>query len=259
MRVPSRRSVLPALSFLAAVTAGPAPASAQGTLPPCGPSSPAVTIFGLSPRSDYRERNEFELGAPSDTTAIQTGPIELTMRDEESGEVFYRDRPADESGTYFVVLDPGDGPAIVQLSYDESQEEESVCRRTVTRRVEPTGRTFRPLTYFFGSCFQRARRPRLVMLACGDAGYYLHRLRWRRWDRPVALARGVARVKTCVPFCAAGGFGEYPIRVRLSVKRTCGDDRRYYTRITVIYPRGRPAGMPPRDTSRFSCAYLTNR
>jgi hypothetical protein len=56
------------------------------------------------------------------------------MRDEASGRQFYRDGDADEFGTYVVRLDRGDGPAIVELSYDEEQEDGTICRRTVSRR-----------------------------------------------------------------------------------------------------------------------------
>jgi hypothetical protein len=94
-----------------------------------------------------------------------------------------------------------------------------------------------------------------VIIACGDGNYQLRRLRWRGWNRATAKARGYAWVNDCVPYCAAGTFHRYRVRVRASRIRRCShdDDRYRYTRLRITYPGRRLAGIPRRATLRVPC------
>ncbi|MEU3694951.1 hypothetical protein AB0E75_04850 [Streptomyces griseoviridis] len=88
-------------------------------------------------------------------------------------------------------------------------------------------------------------RPGAYLLACGDGNSRLDSLRWSRWDARAAVAQGVNVVNDCVPYCAAGTFRSYPVTVRLEAPagdRGAGEPR--FTRISVTYTDGRPAGAP---------------
>ena len=73
------------------------------------------------------------------------------------------------------------------------------------------------------------------------------KLRWRGWNRARASARGVAYANDCKPYCAAGHFHDYRVRVRASRPRIL-DGGYAYTRLRISYPGARPPGAPRVDT-----------
>lgn len=88
-------------------------------------------------------------------------------------------------------------------------------------------------------CRYGIRRPKLVILACGDGGIWLRDLRWRRWGGPVAVGYGTYGYKLCEPDCATGGFREIAATVRFHRRRECPDRTHlYYRRVTVIEGSG---------------------
>ncbi|MCE4948664.1 MULTISPECIES: hypothetical protein [Streptomyces] len=89
--------------------------------------------------------------------------------------------------------------------------------------------------------------PGTFMLACGDGNNVLTSLRWSQWHSRSAVAEGTDMVNDCRPYCAAGHFHGYPVRVRLDTPqaRTGHDGQRHFTRVTLTYPADRPA-----DTAR---------
>ncbi|MFJ3669563.1 hypothetical protein ACIPSE_24220 [Streptomyces sp. NPDC090106] len=87
-------------------------------------------------------------------------------------------------------------------------------------------------------------RPSDFMLACGDGNSRLASLKWTQWGTEAARAEGVNWVNDCTPYCAAGRFHGYPVKVLLdqpqSWKKQPGTT--HYARITLVYPDDRPAG-----------------
>ncbi|MFF2811387.1 hypothetical protein ACFVT2_30290 [Streptomyces sp. NPDC058000] len=90
------------------------------------------------------------------------------------------------------------------------------------------------------------QRPGTFMLACGDGNNVLTSLRWSQWQSGSAVARGTDMVNDCRPYCAAGHFHGYPVKVRLdnAQPRAGHSGKRHFTRVTLTYPAGRPADTP---------------
>ncbi|GHE38935.1 hypothetical protein [Streptomyces vinaceus] len=87
-------------------------------------------------------------------------------------------------------------------------------------------------------CFSQAQvRPREYLLACGDGNNRLVRLRWDSWGQRTATATGTDMVNDCTPYCAAGKFRAYPVRVTLSHPRPWPGhpDVQRYTSIRLLY------------------------
>ncbi|WP_438483982.1 hypothetical protein [Streptomyces sp. S186] len=93
---------------------------------------------------------------------------------------------------------------------------------------------------------QAQERPGTFILACGDGNNVLKSLRWSHWTSRSAAAVGTDMVNDCVPYCAAGHFHGYPVRVRLDSPqlRSGHSGQWHYTRVTLTYPADRPAGTP---------------
>jgi hypothetical protein len=75
-------------------------------------------------------------------------------------------------------------------------------------------------------------RPAQVVVACGDANFYVDRLHWSRWTSTDAIASGVGHRNDCKPNCAAGRFHASPLVIRLSRVVECVPGRREFSRIT---------------------------
>ncbi|MFI1199903.1 hypothetical protein ACH4VR_10655 [Streptomyces sp. NPDC020883] len=96
-------------------------------------------------------------------------------------------------------------------------------------------------------CVGKAQeRPGSFILACGDGNNVLKSLRWSHWTSRSAAAVGTDMVNDCRPYCAAGHFHGYPVRVRLDSPqaRSGHSGQQHYTRVTLTYPADRPAGTP---------------
>ena len=114
----------------------------------------------------------------------------------------------------------------------------------------------RERVYFPARCSSPSYRPRTVVIACGDGNFQLKGMHWRGWNSRTAYGRGFAWVNDCEPFCAAGHFHYYPIRVRLTKprSRTCGVRKRFlYRRVRIRYTGPRPAGARRVDSFPFGC------
>ncbi|KUL36814.1 hypothetical protein ADL22_23175 [Streptomyces sp. NRRL F-4489] len=96
-------------------------------------------------------------------------------------------------------------------------------------------------------CTGNARvKPGNFILACGDGNNVLTSLHWSQWRSRAALGEGTDLVNDCRPYCAAGHFHGYPVRVRFDTpqRRTGHTGQWRYTRVTLIYPANRPSGTP---------------
>ena len=64
-------------------------------------------------------------------------------------------------------------------------------------------------------------RPRRYVFACGDGNAYVKDVRWTAWTGSAALATATWVQNDCTPYCAAGHFHSYPVRLRFDrPKRT---------------------------------------
>jgi hypothetical protein len=93
-------------------------------------------------------------------------------------------------------------------------------------------------------------RPKNYILTCGDGGVQLNKLSWTSWTPGLASATGTLVENTCTPSCVAGNFRSYPVLVvfwgQAAVKNHPG--QHCYTRMTLIYPGKRPAGLGQTQT-----------
>ncbi|WP_042364741.1 hypothetical protein [Streptacidiphilus neutrinimicus] len=89
-------------------------------------------------------------------------------------------------------------------------------------------------------------RPATYVLACGDGNNYLSGAKWSTWSTGSATGTATDQANDCVPYCAAGHFRGFPVKVRLDqpVPWTGHPGQVRYTRITLDYPGARPTGMP---------------
>lgn len=96
-------------------------------------------------------------------------------------------------------------------------------------------------------CFAQAQmRPSEYLLACGDGNNRLVGLRWETWGPGSATATGTDMVNDCRPYCAAGRFHAYPVRVTLSNPQAWPDhpDLRRFTTIRLVYTDTAPDPVP---------------
>lgn len=105
-----------------------------------------------------------------------------------------------------------------------------------------------------GSGTAPAYRPHRLWIS-GDGAFFTKQMTWARWDTLRASGHGTAAVDDCKPYCAAGTYHYYLVRVRLGdPRRVCG--RRFFTRIVIVYPNSHPPGSPSRlvlDPYRVTC------
>ena len=88
-------------------------------------------------------------------------------------------------------------------------------------------------------------RPHRALWSCGDGnGWYRH-LRWRKWERRHAFAFGNLWLNDCKPYCAAGTFHHYPLRVRVFRVRKRGGHR-VFTRSAYVFLDEKPPNWPRR-------------
>lgn len=233
------------LALLLAATvlllAGAAPASAQEPVGCGGPQS-VIRIEGLKGAIPYGDPEKFTLSwdnAPG--SSASNAHIKIT--DTGSGEVFFSRRlEQDEEGPFFVRLDLGERAADVTVTSTETDASGASCEQSFTQRVIGLRRFELPTR-----CREGSYRPRKFLIACGDGGVFVDKIRWRVWNRPVATGTGTLHVNTCQPNCAEGRFRKARVRLRAYRLRRCEADNAYrYTRVRITLPK-RPI------TERFDC------
>nr|WSX48445.1 hypothetical protein OG409_05465 [Streptomyces sp. NBC_00974] len=84
---------------------------------------------------------------------------------------------------------------------------------------------------------QAQMRPAEYILACGDGNNRLVGLRWHTWGSKTATATGTDMVNDCQPYCAAGRFRAYPVKVTLSDPQAWPGhpDVQRFTTIRLLY------------------------
>ncbi|MGW0366144.1 hypothetical protein [Streptomyces sp. NPDC002990] len=103
-------------------------------------------------------------------------------------------------------------------------------------------------------CFSKAQvRPDEYLLACGDGNNRLVGLRWDSWGPRTATATGTDMVNDCRPYCAAGRFRPYPVKVTLSDPKPwqAGSDVQRFTVIRLVYTDTAPSPVPKEVTYKL--------
>jgi hypothetical protein len=159
----------------------------------------------------------------------------LTITTEVDGTV-RSERKTDQVAEASLQLDDGDRRASVTITFTQEPvaEDAPPCTQTVARNVVGFRR------YTIGNCLDLSYRPRRIIVACGDGNYQLLRIRWRDWNARIAKGTGQAWINDCNPYCAAGRFHGYRVRLRASRVRRCRASQEHvgeyqYTRLRVTY------------------------
>ena len=89
-----------------------------------------------------------------------------------------------------------------------------------------------------------SREPVSITLACADAGIGVQDMLWTSWTTTAATGTGLLWEKLCVPDCASGKMGYYPVAVTLSAVRASAKGR-WFSELTVSWQGSRPPNQTP--------------
>ena len=88
------------------------------------------------------------------------------------------------------------------------------------------------------NCQRVEVRPRWIVFACGDGGFFVRRLVWSRWHPFRAVASGEFHQNDCDPSCAGGEFHTREGILRLRGRMWCDAVNRYvFERAVVRFER----------------------
>jgi hypothetical protein len=105
------------------------------------------------------------------------------------------------------------------------------------------------------NCNNLQFKPKRIVIACGDAGIWLGKLKWSSWNGASAKGSGIYNQNDCTPDCASGKIKSYPVKVTLSKVKTCpGQTQRAFKQAALTYTGTRPQGAPAKET--FRCPVL---
>lgn len=103
------------------------------------------------------------------------------------------------------------------------------------------------------NCTKAQYKPKELTLACGDASYYLTKLKWKTWTTRKAVGTGTAHVNDCTPNCAAGQFHAYRVSVTLTKPKRCANVRhKVFGHIGEVFPGNHP-GSSKRKSDPLFC------
>jgi hypothetical protein len=89
-----------------------------------------------------------------------------------------------------------------------------------------------------------SREPVSITLACADAGIGVQDMLWTSWTATAATGTGLLWEKLCVPDCASGKMGYYPVNVTLSAVRASAKGQ-WFSELTVSWQGSRPPNQTP--------------
>jgi hypothetical protein len=89
-----------------------------------------------------------------------------------------------------------------------------------------------------------SREPLSITLACADAGIGVRDMIWMTWTAKAATGSGLLWEKLCVPDCATGKIGYYPVDVTLSAVRASARGQ-WFSALTVSWQGSRPPNKTP--------------
>jgi hypothetical protein len=226
-----RRIVLAAV--VALVLAGSALASRAPTFHETQLIGRTVKGYIAMPKSPAAKDNQV-VGIEVSTVDARYADVHLSSKSAGPSEMVVH-----ESGSAWWVVDFGSS-----LGCDTAPA--SVLDDLNVGCTPPSG------VAWINNCGPLVDRPVRLVLACGDGNYYLDGLRWRGWGKTTATATGKAVADDCTPYCAAGHFHSYRMTATVTRLTLCGAAH-YYSRIAVVYPGARPAGVAGRDLHTLPC------
>jgi hypothetical protein len=109
---------------------------------------------------------------------------------------------------------------------------------------------------YFPNCATHLRfKPGTISVFCADGGLRVKRLHWYEWGASEARGRSShASLNDCKPTCAQGHFHTFHARLVLHRARTCSrNDKRIFTRMTVIFTGEKKPSGPGKFTQRLFC------
>jgi hypothetical protein len=95
------------------------------------------------------------------------------------------------------------------------------------------GRSERRTTITY-DCHHVDVRPRWIVFACGDGGFFVRRLEWTRWHPFRAVATGMFHLNDCDPTCAGGEIHQEHGKLRTRGRRWCPEIERYVFERAVV-------------------------
>lgn len=113
-----------------------------------------------------------------------------------------------------------------------------------------------PTIYSIGKCFHPAnapiQRPESFAYNCDNTGV-MKDMTWSSWGADGAHGSGTDRSVECQPNCAQGATLTNPIVVHAwnpvtSPSAACPQDVKFYTDMTIAYPKGVPPWIQPDTT-----------
>jgi hypothetical protein len=224
---------LTALPLALTALAGALPASAQEQ-PPCDPAVPAAAeLRGVRERVVYGATQRVWMKrSTAGPTVLEDHALEVPGVDETSRGP---DSPPNPTRAAFhLPLDHRRAQVRLTL-FERDRASGARCRRVIERTVRGSRRLW---VYTKWPGLRSARRPRRI----ADGAFatdvrlpVLVRLRWRRWDRDVARARG-SYLAMCDPIdCRRDRRALLRARVRISQPIRCpsGGGRYYYAQIDI--------------------------
>jgi hypothetical protein len=110
---------------------------------------------------------------------------------------------------------------------------------------------------FVTNCTHADFKPKLIILACGDAGAYVQKLTWSKWNSTGASGKGSYTFKTCTPDCAHGGTKSYPAKVALSKLKSCPRTKqgKVFTELVLTFTGKRPPHMGKTFKDPLGCPF----
>lgn len=100
-------------------------------------------------------------------------------------------------------------------------------------------------------------QPKVVTLACADAGFYIENISWTGWGASFAAGYGDGKINDCKPNCAAGHFRAYPMLLIATGSQTCPNGQPAYEKVIYAFigrsplPAEAPGTTDP--TQEFRC------
>jgi hypothetical protein len=98
-------------------------------------------------------------------------------------------------------------------------------------------------------------KPKKIVIACGDGGIWLSKLRWSSWNATGATGAGTYNQNNCTPNCVNGHINSAPVKVTLSKPKMCpSQSHPAFKQATLTYTGTRPKGAPAKV--KFICPVL---
>jgi len=92
-------------------------------------------------------------------------------------------------------------------------------------------------------CGGQEYRPRSIVFACGDGGFFATNVRYRYYGGRTAFATAELHGHNCIPNCAESQFHAFPGTVRLADVVRC-EGTLYYSRAYTRFAGHNPFGGP---------------